>query len=265
MKKIKDKVVVITGGAGLLGIQHINAVLSNGGKAVVIDINLKKINLLKKKFKSESNNIIFVRCDISNENMVKKTLSEILNKFRRLDILINNASIDYPPLKKNNKYKLENFSINDFKKDINVSLIGSLICTKIFGSHMAKKRGGVILNIASDLALISPDNRIYNNNEKKLDFVKPISYSISKHGLIGLTKYTATYWANKNIRCNALAPGGIFNNQKSNFLKKIKRLIPLGRMARQGEYENAILFLISDDSSYMTGSTLVLDGGRTAW
>ena len=182
-----------------------------------------------------------------------------------MDILINNASIDYPPLKKNNKLKLENFSINDFKKDINVSLIGSLICTKIFGSHMAKKGGGVILNIASDLALISPDNRIYNNNEKKLDFVKPISYSISKHGLIGLTKYTATYWANKNMRCNALAPGGIFNNQKSNFLKKIKKLIPLGRMARQGEYENAILFLISDDSSYMTGSTLVLDGGRTAW
>jgi len=265
MKKIKDKVAVITGGAGLFGIQHINAVLNNGGKAVVIDINLKKINLLKKKFKSESNNIIFVRCDISNEMMVKKALSKILNKFRRLDILINNASIDYPPLKDNKKFKLENFSINDFRKDINVSLVGSLICTKIFGSYMAKKGGGVIVNIASDLALISPDNRIYNNNEKKLDFVKPISYSISKHGLIGLTKYTATYWANKNIRCNALAPGGIFNNQSSNFLKKIKKLIPLGRMAKQGEYENAILFLISDDSSYMTGSTLVLDGGRTAW
>ena len=265
MKKILGKVAVITGGAGLLGSQHINTILTNGGKAVVLDIDVKKINFLKKKFESKTCDIIFIKCDISNENMVKKTLLKILNKFKRLDILINNASIDYPPLKKNNKYKLENFSINDFRKDINVSLVGSLICTKIFGSYMAKKGGGVIVNIASDLALISPDNRIYNNNEKKLDFVKPISYSISKHGLIGLTKYTATYWANKNIRCNALAPGGIFNNQKSKFLKKIKKLIPLGRMARQGEYENAILFLISDDSSYMTGSTLVLDGGRTAW
>lgn len=265
MKKILGKVAVITGGAGLLGIQHINAVLNNGGKAVVLDINLKKINLLKKKFKSNSDNIIFIRCDISKELMVKKALSKILNKFKKLDILINNAAIDYPPLKKNNNLKLENFFINDFKKDINVSLVGSLICTKIFGSYMAKKGGGVILNISSDLALISPDNRIYNDNENKIDFVKPISYSISKHGLIGLTKYTATYWANKKIRCNALAPAGIFNNQKNSFLKKIKKLIPLGRMAKQGEYENSILFLISDDSSYMTGSTLVLDGGRTAW
>tara|TARA_B100000787_G_scaffold168341_1_gene156918 strand:- start:11928 stop:12725 length:798 start_codon:yes stop_codon:yes gene_type:complete len=264
IQKIKDKVVIITGGAGLFGTQHIKAVINNGGKAVVIDINLKKINIIKKKFKHQDKDIMFVRCDITKEMSVKAVLKKILQKYDRIDVLINNASIDYPPLKDNKRFKLENFTINDFKKDINVSLIGSLICTKIFGGYMAKKKGGVILNIASDLALIAPDNRIYNNG-KKLDFVKPISYSISKHGLIGLTKYTATYWANKNIRCNALASGGIFNNQKSNFLKKIKKLIPLGRMAKQGEYENAILFLISNDSSYMTGSTLVLDGGRTAW
>ena len=265
MKKILGKVAVITGGAGLMGSQHINAILTNGGKVAVLDINIKKINFLKKKFESRSGDIIFIKCDISNENMVKKSLSKILNKFNRLDILINNASVDYPPLKKNEKYKLENFSINNFKKDINVSLIGSLICTKIFGRFMAKKKSGVILNIASDLALIAPDHRIYNMDERKLNFVKPVSYSISKHGLLGLTKYTATYWATKNIRCNALAPGGILNKQNSNFLKKINKLIPLGRMAKKGEYENAILFLISDDSSYMTGSTMVLDGGRTAW
>ncbi len=140
MKKILGKVAVITGGAGLLGSQHINTILTNGGKAVVLDIDIKKINFLKKKFESQTRDIIFIKCDISNENMVKKTLLKILNKFKRLDILINNASIDYPPLKKNDKFKLENFSIDNFKKDINVSLIGSLICTKIFGTYMAKKK-----------------------------------------------------------------------------------------------------------------------------
>ena len=129
---------------------------------------------------------------------------------------------------------------------------------------MSKKNGGVILNIASDLSLISPDNRVYNK-KNKLNFVKPISYSISKHGLIGLTKYTATYWAKKKIRCNAFAPGGIYDSQDKSFIKKISNLIPLGRLSNPGEYEKTILYLISDASSYMTGSTLVLDGGRTSW
>ena len=129
---------------------------------------------------------------------------------------------------------------------------------------MAKKNKGVILNIASDLSFISPDNRIYNN-AKQLKIFKPISYSVVKHGIIGLTRYTATYWANKNVRCNAIAPGGIRNNQPKQFLKKISKLIPMGRLAKKNEYEEAILFLISDSSSYMTGSTLVIDGGRTAW
>jgi NAD(P)-dependent dehydrogenase (short-subunit alcohol dehydrogenase family) len=159
---------------------------------------------------------------------------------------------------------LEKFNIEIWKKDLNVGLLGSLICTKIFGSEMAKRKKGIILNIASDLAFISPDNRIYNKNPKKIRFVKPVSYSVVKHGIIGLTKYTATYWANKNIRCNAIAPGGILNDQSKSFLKKISQLIPLGRLAYKNEYEASILYLISDASSYMNGAVLTIDGGRTA-
>jgi NAD(P)-dependent dehydrogenase (short-subunit alcohol dehydrogenase family) len=266
MEILKNSVGVVTGGAGFMGPQHINAILKNGGKAVVIDIDRKKVNALKIKYRNFfPHKILFIVGDITKEKFVKNCLKKITKEYGKVDILINNAAIDYFPQKKNNKFFfLETFDVNIFKKDLNVSLTGALICTKIFGSQMAKNKKGVILNIASDLGIISPDNRVYNE-QKKSAFVKPVSYSISKHGIIGLTKYTATYWANKNIRCNALAPGGILNNQNKNFLKKINKLIPLGRLAKKGEYENAILFLISDDSSYMTGSTMVLDGGRTAW
>ena len=127
---------------------------------------------------------------------------------------------------------------------------------------MAKRKKGVILNISSDLSVISPDQRLYNRG-KKLKNVKPVTYSVAKTGLIGLTKYLASYWSNKNIRCNAISPGGIYNNHKRSFVNRIKKLIPLGRMAKKDEYRSAIQFLCSDASSYMTGQNLIIDGGRS--
>ena len=178
----------------------------------------------------------------------------------KIDALINNAAIDYPPLKsKEKKFKLENFQNDLWDKDISVSLKGSYLCTKVFGTYMSKFKKGTIINVSSDLGIIAPDQRIYKNS----DFVKPITYSVVKHGIIGLTKYTASYWGKKNIRCNAIAPGGIYNKQESSFVKKINQLIPLGRMAKKNEYNGLILFLCSDLSSYMTGSIIVADGGRT--
>ena len=162
----------------------------------------------------------------------------------------------------NSKLKLENFDIEIWKRDLNISLTGSLICTKFFGKEMAENNYGVILNIGSDLSIIAPDNRIYNN-DKKMKYVKPVSYSVSKHGIVGLTKYTAVYWAKKNIRCNLIAPGGIFNNQPQSFINKIKKLIPLERLASENEYEATIAYMISEASSYVTGAVLTIDGGRT--
>jgi NAD(P)-dependent dehydrogenase (short-subunit alcohol dehydrogenase family) len=132
---------------------------------------------------------------------------------------------------------------------------------------MAKKKSGVILNISSDLGLIAPDQRIYRekNVPEEKQKVKPVTYSIVKHGLIGLTRYLATYWADKGIRVNAVCFGGVYNNQPEDFVKKLVKLIPMGRMAKPDEYKGAIQFLISDASSYMTGSIVVIDGGRTCW
>jgi len=247
---LKNKNVVVTGGNGFLGSQIVNSLLYEKANVYIIDINEPKKKKSAEYFKS----------DITNEKDLKKILKFFKLKKIKVDVLINNAAIDYPPLKsKKNNLKLETFPNNLWDKDISVSLKGSYLCTKVFGSYMSKFKKGSIINVSSDLGIIAPDQRIYKNS----GFIKPVTYSIVKHGIIGLTKYTASYWGNKNIRCNAIAPGGIYNNQDSSFVKKINQLIPLGRMAKKNEYNGLILFLCSDLSSYMTGSIIVADGGRT--
>ena len=254
MKKItfnlENKNVVITGGNGFLGNQITNALLNEKANVYIIDIRKPQKKTSAKYFKS----------DITNEKDLKKILKFFKLKKIKVDVLINNAAIDYPPLKsKKNNFKLETFPGNLWDKDISVSLKGSYLCTKIFGSYMSRFNKGSIINVSSDLGIIAPDQRIYKNS----GFIKPITYSVVKHGIIGLTKYTASYWGKKNIRCNAIAPGGIYNNQDSLFIKRINQLIPLRRMAKKNEYNGLILFLCSDLSSYMTGSIVVADGGRT--
>ena len=250
---LKNKVVVITGGNGLLGTQFMKAFLSVNSKVVILDLLVKK-----KKIK----NVYSIKCDISDEEDVKKCLIKIKIKYKKIDILINNASNNYPPKKSpvKNNFFLENFDKFLWDEDLSVGLGGSFLCTKIFGTHMSKNGGGKIINISSDLGIVGPDQRIYSNN-----FKKPVTYSVIKHGIIGLTKYTATYWAKKNITCNAIAPGGVYNNQPKSFTKKIEQLIPLGRMAKKDEYNFLILFLSSKYSSYLNGSIVVADGGRTVW
>ena len=254
MKKIslnlKNKNIVITGGNGFLGGQITNALLNEKANVYIIDIKKPKKKTSAKYFES----------NITNEQDLKKILKIFKLKKIKIDVLINNAAIDYPPSKsKKNNFKLEAFPNNLWDKDISVSLKGSYLCTKVFGSYMSKFKKGTIINVSSDLGIIAPDQRIYKNS----GFIKPVTYSVVKHGIIGLTKYTASYWGEKNIRCNAIAPGGIYNNQNSSFVKKINQLIPLGRMAKKNEYNGLILFLCSDLSSYMTGSVVVADGGRT--
>jgi NAD(P)-dependent dehydrogenase (short-subunit alcohol dehydrogenase family) len=162
---------------------------------------------------------------------------------------------------------LENFPLDVWNDDLRVGLTGAFLCSRVFGSEMAKRGKGVILNIASDLALISPDQRLYRQLGIPDDQqpVKPVTYSVVKTGLIGLTRYLATYWASSGVRVNAISPGGVFNNQPEIFLAELYQRIPLGRMANADEYQGSILFLCSDASSYMTGANLVVDGGRTCW
>ena len=253
MKKLtfnfENKNIIITGGSGFLGSQIVDAFLNEKANVYILDIKKPKKNSAK-----------YFKSDITKENDLKKILNYFKQRKLKIDVLINNAAIDYTPKKlEKQNLKLENFPNNLWDKDISVSLKGSYLCTKVFGSYMSKMKKGNILNISSDLGIIAPDQRIYKNK----DFIKPVTYSVVKHGIIGLTKYTASYWGKNNIRCNAIAPGGIFNNQDKSFVKKINQLIPLGRMAKKKEYNALVLFLCSELSSYLTGSIVVADGGRT--
>ncbi|MDR3734403.1 MAG: SDR family oxidoreductase, partial [Acidobacteriaceae bacterium] len=192
----------------------------------------------------------------------------IIQKFGRIDILINNAANN--PKVEDQKpgqpwSRLENFPLETWNNDIAVGLTGAFLCSRVFGAEMVKRKSGVIINVASDLALIAPDQRLYRVDDLPEDQqpVKPVTYSVVKTALIGLTRYLATYWTSANIRVNAISPGGVFNGQPEVFLSKLNELIPMGRMAHKDEYQGAILFLCSDASSYMTGTNLVVDGGRS--
>ena len=267
---LSGRVAVITGGAGLLGKKHAEIIAAAGGCPVLLDLAQARPDAAATAIAKLYNvDAAGFDTDVTQLHAVEKTRDEILARFKRLDILINNAA-NNPKVESSagsTWSRLENFPLDIWNDDLRVGLTGSFLCSRVFGAEMAKRGKGVILNIASDLALISPDQRLYRQPGLPEDQqpVKPITYSVVKTGLIGLTRYLATYWASSGVRVNAISPGGVFNNQPDAFLTELQQRIPLARMAHLDEYQGAILFLCSDASSYMTGANLVIDGGRTCW
>mgnify|MGYP006425988391 FL=1 len=262
---LNKKVAIVTGGGGLLGAQHTEALILSGAHVYVADIDYDSANQVCLNLGTKATPLLL---DVTSEKSITDALEKILQDKGRLDILINNAAID--PKVNNNSIietsRVENFNIDDWHFQLNVGLLGSFLCSKVFGSWMSTNNGGVILNIASDLSVFSPDQRIYKKNNglpEEEQPVKPVTYSVIKHGLIGLTKYLSTYWTEKNIRVNALSPGGVYTNQTDEFVEKLTNLIPMARMAHADEYQSAVQFLCSDASSYMTGQNIVIDGGRS--
>ena len=269
---LTGRVAIITGGAGLLGRMHAEAIAEVGGFPVIADIEEggaeRVATEISSRFKIDS---ISIPTDITVLESVKELMERVLAHFGQVDILINNAAGN-PKVEKSSGDKpewsrFENFPLQIWNQDIAVGLTGAFICSQVIGTKMASCRSGVILNILSDLALIAPDQRIYQQPgvSEEEQPTKPVSYSVVKGALLNLTKYLAIYWAEKNVRINALSPGGVYNDQPDDFVQRLANLIPMGRMARVDEYKGAILFLVSDASSYMTGANLVVDGGRTAW
>ncbi|HVU37557.1 MAG TPA: SDR family oxidoreductase [Opitutales bacterium] len=266
---LSGRVAVITGGAGLLGVKHAEAVAELGAIPVLADVDARAAGAaaagVSKKYGVGA---LGLKVDITRPASVKKLRDTLLRKYGRVDILINNAARN-PKVEGGGMAwsRLENYPLPQWELDLAVGLTGALVCSQILGAEMARAGRGVILNIASDLGVIAPDQRIYRRPGLQDDEqpAKPVSYSVVKHGLIGLTKYLATYWAEQGVRANSISPGGVFNEQDQAFVRKLTALIPLGRMARPDEYKAAVAFLVSDASQYMTGANLVMDGGRSTW
>lgn len=267
------KTALITGAAGLLGMEHAAALLESGATVVLTDISETALTAAREFLTrdADTSRIMIHVMDVSRPDAVQAVAAKLAGAGCRVDILVNNAAID-PKVKGDQGVletsRLENFPIEQWDLQMAVGLTGAFLCSQVFGSAMAADgQGGVILNIASDLSVFSPDQRIYRKNgiADHLQPVKPVTYSVIKAGLVGLTRYLATYWADHGVRCNALSPGGIFNGQGDEFVQRLTSLIPLGRMAYRDEYRAAMQFLCSDASAYLNGQNIVMDGGRSVW
>jgi NAD(P)-dependent dehydrogenase (short-subunit alcohol dehydrogenase family) len=270
---LTGKVALITGAAGLLGSEHATALLESGATVVITDISNDNLKNLQQTLSNKyaHSKIIIKVMDVTQPEEIISISNELRSQHVYVDILINNAALDPKVVRDKGLLetsRLENFSLKQWELEIAVGLSGAFLCSQVFGAHMAQsKKGGVILNISSDLSIFSPDQRLYKKSGLPEDQqpVKPVTYSVIKSGLIGLTRYLATYWADKNVRCNALSPGGVYSDQDEEFVKRLSSLIPLGRMAKKDEYHAAVQFLCSDASSYMNGQNIVMDGGRSTW
>lgn len=268
--RLEGRVYVVTGAAGLLGKMHVRAILDSGGFPVLLDISRSGLDNAESELLTEygKNRFLAIKADITEPNEMQEVLNIIIEKTGRLDGLINNACNN--PSMKDSGFgagRLEEFTFDQWDADLQVGLYGATVCSQVFGGYMSKHGGGVILNIASDLGVIAPNQSLYEQDglSEEQQPKKPVTYSVVKWGLIGLTKYLSTYWADKGVRANAVAFGGVYNSQSNVFLDRVTKQIPMGRMARKDEYMGTVVYMLSDASSYMTGAVVSVDGGRTAW
>jgi NAD(P)-dependent dehydrogenase (short-subunit alcohol dehydrogenase family) len=267
---LTGRVAIVTGGSGLLGYKHAEVIAAAGGSPVLVDLAAAQ-PASKAAQLSARYGVPALGCavDITSPEQVSALLVTVLERFGSVDILINNAA-NNPKVEATSGAawsRFESFPLEVWEADIAVGLTGAFLCSQVIGTEMARRHKGVILNVASDLAVIAPDQRLYRQEGLSADRqpVKPVTYSVVKTALVGLTRYLATYWADRGVRVNAISPGGVYNGQPDDFVARLSSLIPLSRMARVDEYKGAILFLCSDASSYMTGTNVVVDGGRSSW
>jgi NAD(P)-dependent dehydrogenase (short-subunit alcohol dehydrogenase family) len=264
---LKGRAAIVTGGGGLLGRQFSMTLAQAGAAVVVADFNQEIAEGTALSITARGMLASACKVDVTDSDSVNRMVADCEKKYGGVDILVCSAAMDPkfdPTHHEQSSNAFETFPLEAWRQALDVNLTGLFLCAQAAARSMVTHEKGVIINICSTYGLVGPDQRIYEKPGKPAQF-KPVYYSVTKAGVLGLTRYLATYYAGKNIRANALTPGGVFNNHDEVFTQNYSTRTVLGRMAKQDEMNGALLFLASDASSYMTGSNLVVDGGWTAW
>jgi NAD(P)-dependent dehydrogenase (short-subunit alcohol dehydrogenase family) len=264
--EVDRRVVVVTGAMGQLGRRFSQALRQRGARVVVLDVAVDDATVAE-RYGHDRDGFLFVQADVTSAASLQEALATIEHAWGPPHALINNAAIDAPPdAPPEENGPFESYPEDSWDRVMAVNVKGVFLCSRTFGGAMARAGRGSIVNIASIYGIISPDQRIYEYRRQVGEpFFKPIAYGASKASLLNMTRYLATYWASEGVRVNTLTLGGVFNRQDDRFVTAYAGRVPLGRMARADEYDAAVIFLVSDASSYMTGSNMIVDGGWTAW
>jgi len=267
---LSGRVAVVTGGAGLLGAEFCRTFAEAGAAVALVDLNASASQAVADTLTKSGYKALSVPTDITQPGSVNALVEKVLSTFGRLDILVNSAALDpkfdADALKKGiTPGAFEDYPLDQWNAALGVNLTGMFLVTQAcVGPMIEQGKKGSIINICSTYGLNGPDQRIYIKGGERVAF-KPVYYTVTKAGVMGFTKYLAAYYAETEIRVNALTPGGVFNNHEDYFVKNYSAKTILGRMAKKDEMNGALLFLASDASSYMTGNNVVVDGGWTAW
>ncbi len=262
---LKGKIVLITGGTGLLGTTFVRAFLECGAKVVFTSTSQSKADAFASELKKQfAGHILGLAVDVSKKEDVRMMVSRAQNAFGKIDILINNAGISGKLSSETVAPDFEDYPREEWDRMWDVNMTGMFLCAQETGKIMKKAGGGGIINVSSIYGIVAPDQRLYvkEGGEK---FIKPVSYSATKGAVLNFTRYLAAYWGKDGIRVNTLVPGGIFDGQDLEFVKKYGEKTPMGRMAFSKDMAGPVLFLASGASEYITGASLVVDGGWSAW
>jgi NAD(P)-dependent dehydrogenase (short-subunit alcohol dehydrogenase family) len=266
--RLDGKVAIVTGAVGLLGRKHCEALASAGATVVVSDLDADACEDYAGSLRARGHQVLALAADVTDKAQVNTLVERVLRERRAIDVLVNNAAINdmvEAPIAGGASSRFENYPVELFSRVLNVAVTGTFLCSQAVATHMAERRTGSIINIASTYALVGPDQRLYRAADGSQRFFKSAAYPAAKGAVLSFTRFLAAYLGPAGVRVNALCPGGVQNGQDHGFIERYASRTPLGRMACPDEYQGALLFLASDASRYMTGANLVVDGGFTAW
>jgi len=261
---LKGKIAIVTGACGLLGRQHCEALAEAGAQVVVADLDEQASEAVAREL---GEGHMGLGLDVTSPGSLENARGRILEKYHRIDVLVNNAAINdmfENPLLAGKQSMFEHYPLEMWNRSWKVNVSGVFLCSQVLGTVMAEQGSGSIINIASTYGMVAPDQGIYRNEAGEQTFYKSPSYPVTKSAVIGFTKFLASYWGHRGVRVNTLSPGGVENNQDPFFRRNYSSKTLLDRMAAPSDYKGAIVFLASDASAYMTGANLVVDGGWTA-